>query len=306
MESCGGQTRAAVLPVGQNDESSGIFNIPHLPESISAPSRAFLQSLSPNTCLTPASEQYCPYHPVWGPGSTVRGEQWMCYSTVGWVPPAPPPNHDYTHMSHIKQALSRTLAFVPGCWSSRRSSPLLCSDHMRPWAALLLSPRRWLRRDDPAPSPSWIHSYLCALSVPLRLPIGKSSPAWFPFSSRLPGSFYRCGESQPRSMIILLYRVRTDAHSPRLETRSPRLHPPAIMWTSPPSLPSSLRSSLPLIQQLPAGLVHAESPEYCWPGGSSAPWNSRWLDLKYKEHNHRHHGSRKERKGIFCACMPRN
>lgn len=46
---------------------------------------------------------------------------------------------------------------------------------------------------------------------------------------------------------------------------------PAGYYVNIPSFPpSSLRSSLPLIQQLPAGLVHAESPEYCWPGGSSA------------------------------------
>lgn len=37
------------------------------------------------------------------------------------------------------------------------------------------------------------------------------------------------GVSVQQSMIILLYGLRTDAHPPRMETRSPRLHPPAIM-----------------------------------------------------------------------------
>lgn len=169
----------------------------------------------------------------------------MCYSTVGWVPPAcaPPPYHDYIYISHIKQALSRTLAFVK--FSALSGS--LCSDHMRPWLALLLSSHRWLRRDDSAPSPSWIHSYLCALSVPFGLLIRKILPCLIPVqlsSTRLILPVRRACV-QPRSMIILLYRVRTDAHSPRMERRSPRLHPPAIMWTSPPFLPPLFPPSHP-------------------------------------------------------------
>lgn len=146
-------------------------------------------------------------------------------------------------MSHIKQALSRTLAFVK--FSALSGS--LCSDHMRPWLALLLSPHRWLRRDDSAPSPSWIQSYLCALSVPLGLLTRKILPCLIPVQLSSPRLILpvRGACVQPRFMIILLYRVRTVAHPPRMETRSPRLHPPAIMWTSPPFLPPLFPPSHP-------------------------------------------------------------
>lgn len=203
------------------------------------------------------------------------------YCWVGSTCPRPPTNHDYTHMSHIKQALSRTLAFVPGCPSSLRPPALLCSDHTRPWAALLLSPRRWLRRDDPAPSPSWIHSYLCALSVPLRLPIGKSSPAWSPFSSRLPGSFYRCGESPCNSpwssyctayaqtRTRLVWRHAHHAFTRRLLCEHPLL--PSLPPCAPPSLSSS--SCRPAwFTPNPQNIVGLEAVLH--------PWNSRWLHLK--------------------------
>lgn len=221
----------------------------------------------------------------------------MCYSTVGWVPPActphhpPPPHHDYTHMSHIKPVLSRTLAFVE----------VLCSDHMRPWLALLLSPRRWLRREDSAPSPSWIQSYLCALSVPLGLLIRKNPPlAWSPFSSRLPGSFYRLGEpacsrgpwssyctAYAQTRTRLVWRRAHHAFARRLLCEHP--------------LPSSLPSSLPLIQQLPAGLIHTESPEYCWPGGRATSPKRSMVEFEIQWTQYHHHGSQKSRKDIVSA-----
>lgn len=266
-----------------NNVLPSIFNIPHLPKSkIFVCSHVLKEDFSNlNTHLTKASEQYCPHPPVWGPGSTVRGEQWMCYSTVGWVPPAcAPPYHDYTHMLHIKQALLRTLAFVK--FSALSGS--LCSDHMRPWLALLLSPHRWLRRDDSAPSPSRIQSYLCALSFPLGLLIWKILPLPYPRSALVSPAHFT-GEGSLRASAVhdptvpRTHRRTLASYGDTLTTPSP-----AGYYVNIPSLPPSPLPSLSSNSCRPAWFI--PNPQNIV--GLEAvlhPWNGRWANLKYSGHN---------------------
>lgn len=150
----------------------------------------------------------------------------MCYSTVGWVPPAcapPPPSHDYTDMSHIKRALSRSVAFV-------RAAEVPCAL----WLSLTgshapMTGSTFVSSPLTEESPSLLHHHresTLTFALSLRLLIRKILPCMIPVQL---SSLRLIVPVPSRSMIILLYRVRTDAHSARMETRSPRLHPPAIM-----------------------------------------------------------------------------
>lgn len=245
-----------------NNVLPSIFNIPHLPKSkIFVCSHVLKEDFSNlNTHLTKASEQYCPHPPVWGPGSTVRGEQWMCYSTVGWVPPACAPPTMTTHICYI---LNRHFCAHSLLWSSLRS---LFGSHAPMTGSTFVS------------SPLTEEGRFCSITIANSiLPLCSLVPAWAadmenpstalsPFSSRLPGSFYRWGEpacirgpwshctAYAQTHTRLVWRHAHHAFTRRLLCEHP--------------LPSSLPSSLSLIQQLPAGLIHTESPEYCWPGGS--------------------------------------
>lgn len=164
-------------------------------------------------------------------------------------------------------------------------------DHMRPWPALLLSPRRWLRRVESAPSPSRIHSYLRALSSAA----GKENPP-------LP---------DPRSALVSPAHC-TGASAVHDHPTVPRTHRRALVWRHAHHaftrrllcehpLPSSLPSSLSLIQQLPAGLIHTESPEYCWPEGGFA---SLKLGVNWKNNGHTICITMAAQSYIFSLCMP--
>lgn len=220
-----------------NNVLPSIFNIPHLPKSkIFVCSHVLKEDFSNlNTHLTKASEQYCPHPPVWGPGSTVRGEQWMCYSTVGWVPPACAPPTMTTHICYI---LNRHFCAHSLLWSSLRSLALsvriTCAHD---WLYFCLLTADWGGTILLHHHREFNLTFVLSRSR-LGCWYGKSFHCLIPVQLSSPRLILpvRGACVHPRSMIPL-YRVRTDAHSPRMATRSPRLHPPAIMWTSPPFLP---------------------------------------------------------------------
>lgn len=99
-----------------------------------------------------------------------------------------------------------------------------------------------------------------------RLAVGKekSSPARSasPFSFRLPGGYCQGGEP-PCSRCPCSSPGATVAHTLSAHRASLTTPSPASYYVNIPSLPPSYPSHLPLIQQLPAGLFHIESPEYC-------------------------------------------
>lgn len=218
----------------------------------------------------------------------------MCYSTVGWLPPAcaptAPPYRDYAHMSHIKQALSRTLAFVKFPCALRLS--LFRSHALTTGSTFVSSPLILLHHHRES------GLTFCALSVPLGLLMRKILPCLIPVQLSSPRLILpvRGACVQPRSMIILLYRVRTDAHSPRMETRSPRLHPPAIMRTSPPFLPPLFPPSHPAAAGRPDS---HRFPRYCWPGGSPTSLKRSMGEYEIWWTQYHLHDSQKSRKDIF-------
>lgn len=166
----------------------------------------------------------------------------------GWFPPEP---HDKTDVSNKTTLLLVGLRkHTSPC---REPNPCSCNFHWcplpgshAPTARSTLFPHSSLRA-------GWIcsiTSYTCLTFASLisRLGIEKvelilhvDHPVQLSPRLLLPG----WGAAvQPLSMFILRYYC--SAHSPRIETHSPRLHPPAIMWTSPaspPSLAPSLSSS---------------------------------------------------------------
>lgn len=135
----------------------------------------------------------------------------------------------------------------------------LSPDHMRPWLGLLLSPHGSLRRLGSAPSRR-TSPYLCAPCIPLSRWWGEAAPACrsAPFSF-LSGRFCR-GEEPPCSRCPCSSSGTTVAHTLASYWATLTTPSPAGYYVSIPSLPPPLPPSLPLIQQLPAGLVHTESP----------------------------------------------
>lgn len=255
-----------------------MFHVPHRPEPVTICAFTVKQRLSPNLNTRLSKRIWA----VLSASSCLRarfhcaGENNECATVLlgGFhlLAPPPPPPWLHTYVTYLTGTFAaRSLFFL---WSSPSS--------------LALSVRITCARD-------WL--YFCLLAAGLagwgegrillhhhrgfsltfvrsrsRLGCwwGKRCPAWSPFSSRLPGSFYRFGAAcvQPRSMIISTVPL---THRRALASSGDALTTPSAAgyYANIPSL-SSLPSSLPPIQQLPAGLIHTESPEYCWPGGRAA------------------------------------
>lgn len=215
----------------------------------------------------------------------------MCYSTVGWVPPActpspAPPPWLHTYVTYLTGTFAHARFFV----KFSELSGSLCADHMRPWLALLLSPRRragWLRRrEDSAPSPSRIQPYLCALSVPLGLLMRKTLPCLIPVQLSSPrlilpvrsslraatvhDHLYCTAYAQTRTRLV--WRRAHHAFSRRLLCEHPLPFLPPLF---PPSHPAA--AGRPDSHRIPRILL-------AW-RQSYIPRNGRWLNLKSSGHN---------------------
>lgn len=128
----------------------------------------------------------------------------------------------------------------------------------------------------PRGSPRRVHSHHIAhIALPLRSlypavgadKVRLSLHIARPRSAFSAAAFARWGSRRVAAVHPPVYYCSAHTHSPRAETHSPRLHPPAIMWTSPASPPSL---SLPPSPPAAAGR----------PGSHWIPMIMKWDTLK--------------------------
>lgn len=182
------------------------------------------------------------------PVSTVPGEQWMCYCTGGWFPPEPPWLHSSVRC--LKKTLM--LCVLQGKQSQNQAVLL--------WISSIASLQITCARDSfyfcllaAHYRAGWVRSITSRIALPLR----SLNAAWLSVRKKAlqHAQHPRSAFVSPADLAKEVSRRTAAAHahppallsrthSPRIEPHSPRLHPPAIMWTSPPFLPRTLLISL--------------------------------------------------------------
>lgn len=273
-----------------------MFHIPHRPEPVIICAFTVKQRLSPNlnarlskriwAALCASSCLRARFHRA--------GENNECATVLlgGFhllaPPPPPPPPWLHTYVTYLTGTFAHARYFClssPG--SLALSARITCARDRLYFCLLAAGLAGWLRRrEDSAPSPSRIQPYLCALSVPLGLPMRKTLPCLIPVQLSSPrlilpvrGSLraatvhdhlYCTAYAQTRTRLV--WRRAHHAFSRRLLCEHPLPFLPPLF---PPSHPAA--AGRPDSHRIPRILL-------AW-RQSCIPRNGRWLNLKSSGHN---------------------